>query len=232
MKNVKKLLVLLLASVMVFSLVACGEEEQSGGASDKRKDENAIERSAGLTEEQLSNYVVEFTVTRPVDIAKNGESDNHIQVPEPFYAKEIAFDAYLHSTNADKENILFTARENSCFTYSDQDDYRGWFSAHKQYLGDDTTMQNVTELGEEEVAGYKTKHYQYKSGLFNYHFWVCEDFDLTLKYESVERNDLGGEEVMHALEVTALSFGTVTEADFAACPTPTPAPDENMAIAE
>lgn len=223
MKKFKTLAVMLLAIVLAFTCVACGEQQKPTTKRDNDgKDESTkIERSAGLTDEQLENYVVEYTVIRPVASSEN----EAITVYEPFYAKEVAFGGYRQTTNAKKADAIYKTVENSSFTYTDTEDYRGNFAAHKRYLLDETQKDNVTEIGTETVAGIETKHYQYKSGLFNIHFWVAEEYDLSIKYEEHETNNMGMDQVVKGLEVTSLEFGNVTQAMFDACPTPTPAPD-------
>ena len=227
MKNLKKLLVLLLAATMVFSLVACGgnDSTDTGNNDDKRGDSNPIDRTVGLTEEQLENYNVEFTVNRPQSI-HDEVSDKYMEIVEPFYAREVSFEGYRHSTNATSDNALYTPRDNSCFTYTDQDDYRGWFAAHKQYTGDDVNADKLTLIGEEKIAGLDTKHYQFKMGIYDIHFWVCEEYDLTIKYEYYEKDFNTMQFVLKkSLEVTKLEFGTVTLNDFFGLPTPTPIPE-------
>lgn len=230
MKNLKKFLVLLLAAVMVFSLVACqpndGNEGGKGGSNGPdERGENAIERGVGLTAEQLENYCVEFTVTRPQSVLN--KDNKYVEEIKPFSAREVSFEGYRHSTTMLLENPFYTVRDNSCFTYTDQDDYRGWFAAHKQYLGDERSEENITVIGEEKVAGFDTKHYEFKMGIYDIHFWVCEEYDLTIKYEYKEK-DFSKTPVefvlKKSLEVTKLEFGTMTHEDFYACPTPTPQP--------
>lgn len=230
MKNLKKFLVLLLAAVMVFSLVACGgnnngdEDQDDEGL--RGGEDVSIDRSAGLTEEQLANYNVEFTVTRPQSI--ENEDGTYENTVESLYVREVSFEGYRHSTNAKSENVVFIPRDNSCFTYIEQDDYRGWFAAHKQYLGDGINEDKITLVGEETVADFATKHYEFKMGVFDIHFWVCEEYDLTVKYEKYEKELVNGTMdfvLKNALEVTKLEFGTMTLADFFALPTPTPIPE-------
>ncbi len=213
MKNLKKFLVLLLAAVMVFSLVACqpneGNEGEKGGSNGPgERGENSIDRGVGLTEEQLENYSVQFTVTRPQSVQNN--DGKYVEEIKPFYAHEVSFEGYRLSTNATSQAPVYTARDNSCFTYTDQDDFRGWFAAHKQYLGDERSEENITVIGEEKVAGFDTKHYEFKMGIYDINFWVCEEYDLTIKYEYKEKdfNKTPVEFVLKkSLEVTKLEFG-------------------------
>lgn len=236
MKNIKKLLVLLLAAVMVFSLVACGGDGNDVNQGNENNDSGirgdegtSIDRNVGLTEEQLENYIVEFTVTEP---ASEEDGDKVIETTKKFYASEVAFEGgYRHSLNADNENAIYGARDNSCFTYTEQDDYRGWFAAHKQYIGDGVNEDKLTLIGEEKIADFDTKHYEFKMGIFDIHFWVCEEYDLTVKYENYEKDFNTMEFVLkNGLEVTKLEFGTVEFADFFALPTPAPAADDNGII--
>lgn len=227
MKNLKKLLVLLLAAVMVFSLVACGGDKtgDNGDEGLRDGDDVAIDRSVGLTEDQLANYDVSFTVTEPSSV-EDEESGKVLEITTEFDVREISFEGYLHSKNATSDDAVYTYRDNSCFTYTDQTDYRGWFAAHKQYLGDGINEDKITLVGEETVAGFATKHYQFKMGIYDIHFWVCEEYDLTVKYEYYEKDFNTMQFVLKkGLEVTKLEFGTVTLADFFALPTPTPIPE-------
>ena len=231
MKNLKKLLVLLLALVMVFSLVACGDKSgtgssgDSGSSDDKRGDSNPIDRTVGLTDEQLENYVIEFNVIKPVSF--EDESGKVLEISDEFYIREVGFEleGYRHSSNAKSDNIIYIPCDNSCFTYTDQDDYRGWLAAHKQYLDDGVNADKVTLVGEEKVAGFDTKHYQFKMGIFDIHFWVYEEYDLTVKYEYYEK-DFNKNPVQFVLkkglEITSIEFGTMSAVDFFACPTPDP----------
>lgn len=234
MKNLKKLLVLLLAATMVFSLVACnngGTTNNGDDSGDKRGEANPIDRTVGLSEEQLENYIVEFTVSRPQSV-QDEVTGKYIEVVQSFGAREVAFEGYRHSTNVRSEIPVYTPRDNSCFTYTDQDDYRGWFAAHKQYLGDDVNADALKELGTETVAGFETKHYQFKMGIYDINFWVSEEYDLTIKYEYSEKDfNAGGEFVLKkSLEITKLEFGVADYDEFYySCPTPTLKPVEDEA---
>ncbi len=204
MKNFKKLLVLALAFVLVLSLAACGPEEDP----DEDAEATVAPYKNGITDVQLGNYYIKYNVTQLV-IKEDEEGDpvadengTYIQEEKTTTYVEVGYQGlYLKSTDGG-ETFQFDTAATPCFSVVSQSDPRGLFSSFAQFTGN---TDKLSELGKETVAGLETTHYQYKSGLYNYHMYVNDEYQVTLKY--VNEGTMNVE--LKNMEVLELSFGTI-----------------------
>jgi len=236
MKNVKRTLVIVLTLAIAFSMVACGgNSEGEATVAPVVSDVTPVpdySTLAGLSDEQLANYIVKYSVTTIQYVTdENGEN---VQDEFGVYKTEqqtkdyieVGFTGYIIKSSDGGASFALDASQTSCFTIESQNDPRGLFSANAKFENYDELTKGATGT----VAGLPTTTYTYKSGMFfNYDMYINEDYKITLKY--VNNLDpasisVGG---FVSMEVTELTFGTVTnelfQEYFAKQATPAPAPE-------
>ena len=206
MKDLKKILVILLALCLMFSIAACGNEDEIDEAD---ADATVAPYMASITPDQLSNYVIKYSVTEKTFITD--EDGNYISTEDGTYQSEeittnyveVGYSGILLKSNDGGETFRLDQTATSCFSVVSQDDNRGLLSSFAQFTNN---QDQLKDLGKETVAGLETTHYQYKNGMFNYHMYVNDDYNITLKYES--EGDMAKK-----MEVTELVFGAIDSAD-------------------
>lgn len=231
MKDLKKLIVLLLVGVMAFSLAACQNGEENEGGNTQPTNPPYKDTTSGLSDTQLSNYYLKFNATETVTLTD--EEGNYITDENGAYVTEEQTTTYvevgysglylLSEDGGESFNVVGT----SSFGVSSQTSIFGTFSSHKQYEASGTELEN---RGTETIANLETTHYYYKSGPMEIEMYVNADYDVCLKYS---KKGIGAME----MEVQELQFGIVGQDGYKfedfyakiATPAPTEVPEEPAA---
>lgn len=204
MKTFKKIVLLALAVVMVFSMVACNKTPQGGGQAggDPTPKPTPAMLVCDIDPTQASNYFVKYSVTETV---ADGTSTTNTFV-------EVSFEGIILTSVDGGQTYTISATGQSCFSLTDVNVDASVFSRHLLYTKDQFENQ-----GTEKVAGIDCTHYFFKNGLFKYHFYVDESFNttgMTLKFVD-EKMDHMGNLNTKTIAVEEIKFGSIDEATFA-----------------
>ena len=203
MKTFKKIVLLALAVVMVFSMVACNEKPQGGdksGADATPKPTPAM-LICDLDSTQLDNYFVKYSV---IEAAANGESTTSTII-------EVSYSGLIINSVDGGQTYTMSTTMQSCFSLTDANTDASVFARHLLY-----TKDQLVNEGTETVAGIECTNYLFKNGLFKKHIYVDESFNttgMTLKFVD-ETTDHTGAVSTKTIVVEELKFGTIDEATF------------------
>ena len=201
MKTFKKIVLLALAVVMVFSMVAC-DKNQGGSKADATPKPTPAMLVCDVDATQLNNYYVKYSV---IEAAADGTNTTTTFV-------EVSYEGILINSVDGGATFAFSATGQSTFALTDANNDGSIFSRHLLYNKDQLENQ-----GTETVAGVECAHYFFKNGLFKYHLYVDESFNstgMTLKFVD-EKIDHMGQPSTRTIVVEELKFGTIDEATFA-----------------
>lgn len=201
MKTFKKIVLLALAVVMVFSMVACDKTPQGSNdpAEETPKPTPAL-LICDVDATQLNNYFVKYTVT---EATADGASTSTTYV-------EVSYSGVILTSNDGGQTYTISATGQSSFSLTDVNVDGSIFSRHLLYNKDQLEAQ-----GTETVAGIETTHYFFKNGLFKYHFYVDETFGstgMTLKFVD-EKMDHMGNQSTKTIAVDEIKFDVINKQD-------------------
>lgn len=198
MKTFKKIVLLALAVIMVFSMVACNDEPANTDEATATPKPTPALLVCDLDADQLNNYYVSYAIT---ETAADGTSTTKEFV-------EVGYSNVILKSEDGGASYTINASGQACFTLSDASNDSSFFSAHMRY--DKTQFENQ---GTENVAGKDCTHYFFKNGLFKYHLYVDESFNttgMTLKFVD-EKTDHTGAAVAKTIEVKELMFDVINK---------------------
>lgn len=197
MKTFKKIVLLALAVVMVFSMVACNEKPQgnnpTGNPTPKPTPALLV---CDVDSTQLNNYYVSYTVT---ETAADGTATTKEYV-------EVSYSGIILTSADGGKTYTTSATGQSCFALTDTKNDGSVFSRHLLYSKDQLENQ-----GTEKVAGIDCTHYFFKNGLFKYHLYVDESFNttgMTLKFVD-EKTDHMGQMSTKTISVEKILFDVI-----------------------
>lgn len=198
MKTFKKIVLLALAVVMVFSMVACNEKPQGGDqtGSDPTPKPTPALLICDVDATQLNNYYVSYNVT---DVATDGTTTTKKYV-------EVSYSGIILTSADGGATFTISATGQSCFSLTDVNNDGSVFSRHLLYSKDQLENQ-----GTENVAGVDCTHYFFKNGLIKYHLYVDESFGTTgmnLKFVD-EKMDHMGNQSTKTIVVEKLLFDVI-----------------------
>lgn len=204
MKTFKKIVLLALAVIMVFSMVACNEKPQGGGeqGGDPTPKPTPTLLVCDVDATQLNNYFVKYTVT---ETAADGTSTTNTFV-------EVSYSGIIITSADGGQTYTISATGLSCFALTDANVDASVFSRHLIY-----TKDQLENQGTEKVAGIDCTHYFFKNGLFKYHLYVDESFNttgMTLKFVD-EKMDHMGNQSTKTITVDEIKFGSIDQDTFA-----------------
>ena len=199
MKSLKKTMAFVLIGCLLIAAAACQGGGQESPRPTQPSDQSGLEDfvSEGITAEHIANYVIRYKVTAPKTLTNN---DSFVTEDITTEYLEVGCGGVVLGSQDGGETFYFVDG-GSCFSVTRQDDDRGLLNAHIQYRKSGETLD---QLSGEQVCGYDTTHYYYKSGMFQIHMYVSRELDITLKYVSEGAND-------KTFEVIELQFGVVDE---------------------
>lgn len=193
MKTLKKIMLLALAVIIVFSMVACNQNTGDKDEGTPTAKPTPALLVCDVDNDQLMNYYVKYTVT------ENNETKEYV---------EVGYSNIILKSEDGGASFKMASLDQTCFTLSDADVDASFFSAHLRY--DKTQFENK---GVEKVAGKDCTHYFFKNGLFNYHLYVDESFNttgMTLKFVD-EKTDFAGNSVPKTMEVNEILFDVINK---------------------
>ena len=202
MKTLKKIVLLALAVIMVFSMVACNEKPQNtdGPAGDPTPKPTPALLICDVDATQLNNYFVKYTVTEP-DADGTTKSTTYV---------EVSYSGIILTSVDGGQTYTLSATGQSCFTVTSTNLDASLFSRHLLYSKDQLENQ-----GTENVAGVDCTHYFFKNGLFKYHFYVDESFGstgMTLKFVDEQMDHMGNQKTK-TIVVDELKFDVINKQD-------------------
>ncbi len=198
MKTFKKIVLLALAVIMVFSMVACNETPSNTDPGEETPKPTPQVLICDLDATQLNNYYVSYTVTEP---AADGSTVTKKYV-------EVSYSGVILTSTDGGETFTIAATGQSSFALTDANLDGSFFSSHLRYDKDQLENQ-----GTETVAGISCTHYFFKNGLFKYHLYVDESFNttgMTLKFVD-ERTDHMGNMSTKTIEVEKILFDVINK---------------------
>lgn len=196
MKTLKKIVLLALAVIMVFSMVACDQGNTDKGEETPKPTPQVLVCDLDAT--QLNNYYVKYTVTEP---AEDGSTVTTTYV-------EVSYSGVILTSADGGETFTIAATGQSSFALTDANLDASFFAAHLRYNKDQLENQ-----GNETVAGISCTHYFFKNGLFKYHIYVDESFNttgMTLKFVD-EKTDHMGNLTTKTIAVESILFDVINK---------------------
>ncbi len=193
MKAFKKIMLLALAVIMVFSMVACNDTPDNTDEATPTPKPTPKVLACDVDQDQLNNYYVEFTIT------DGGETKKII---------ELGYSAVILRSEDGGETFNVVPSGQASFTLTDAYNDSSFFSSHLRY-----EKNQFENQGTETVAGKECTHYFFKNGLFKYHFYVDESFNttgMTLKFVD-EKVDVTGASLTKTIVVEKILFDVIDQ---------------------